>query len=123
VNGLLADKSEPVRIAHAYEEELVAQRISRADIEYISSNFVPILEELVASVPSDQDQDPASVQAMIDLFKPILSVETVTILQLIGFNFRRGIGEPLTQLVAQLISSRAQASAAPPGAARRGRRQ
>jgi hypothetical protein len=103
VNDLLADKSELVRIAHAYEAELVAQRISPTDIEYIATHFVPILEQLVSSVPSD---DEASVQAMIELFKPLLSVETVTILQLLGFNFRQAIGEPLTELVAHLISSR-----------------
>lgn len=33
-------------------------------------------------------------------------------MQLIGFNFRKAIGEPLTKLVGQLILSRAQADSA-----------
>ena len=33
-------------------------------------------------------------------------------MQLIGFNIRRAIGEPLTQLVASLISSRTPANSA-----------
>lgn len=109
VSGLLADKSELVRIAHAYEQELVAQRISASDIAYISTNFVPVLKQLMESAAAEGSQDTASVQATIDVIQPILSVETVTVLQLVGFNFRKAIGEPLTQLVAQLILSRAQA--------------
>jgi hypothetical protein len=106
VSGLLSDKSELVRIAQAYEEALVAQRISQSDIEYLSNNFVPILTQLMETAAAEQGEDVASIQRMIDLVKPILSVETVTILQLIGFNFKKAIGEPLTELVAKLISSR-----------------
>ncbi|MFN0089296.1 MAG: hypothetical protein ACKVWR_03355 [Acidimicrobiales bacterium] len=51
---------------------------------------------------------------MIDLLTPILSVETITVLQLLGFNFKKAIGEPLTTLVSQLISSKTPPS---PGAA------
>jgi len=39
VNDLQSDRSELVRIAQAYEDELVAQRISNSDIEYISNSF------------------------------------------------------------------------------------
>lgn len=109
VNNILADKSELVRIARAFEDELIAQRISTSDIEYISSNVVPIIEHLMASA---QHQGGTSVQAMIDLLKPLLSVETVTILQLVGFNFRKAIGEPLTGLLSHLITSRADNAAA-----------
>lgn len=101
VNGLIADKSELVRIAQAYEEELVAQRIAPADIEYISNNLLPILSQLVAS-----SAEPDQVQAFVDFARPLLSVETVTVLQLVGFNFRKAIGEPLTELVAGLIAAR-----------------
>jgi hypothetical protein len=32
----------------------------------------------------------------------------VTVLQLVGFNFRKAIGEPLTELIARLILAQAQ---------------
>jgi hypothetical protein len=32
----------------------------------------------------------------------------VTVLQLVGFNFRKAIGEPLTELIARLILAKAQ---------------
>jgi|ERR1035441_88981 hypothetical protein len=111
VNGLLSDKSELVRIAQAYEEELVAQRISQSDIEYLSGNLVPIITKLAEQAGVEQDGDLASVQTLIETLKPILSVETVTILQLIGFNFKKAVGEPLTDLVAKLIASRAKVDA------------
>ncbi len=111
VNGLLTDKSELVRIAKAYEEELVSQRISESDVEYLTDNLVPILTELAESATTEQQGDAASTQRMIDTLTPILSIETVTILQLIGFNFKKAVGEPLTDLVAKLISSRAQVDA------------
>jgi hypothetical protein len=112
VNGLLSDKSVLVRIAQAYEQELVAQRISETDIQYISNNFVPQLRRLAESAAANDGQDAAPAREMIDLIQPLLSVETVTVLQLIGFNFRKAIGEPLTQLVSQLISSKVQVNPA-----------
>lgn len=104
VNELIADKSELVRIAQAYEQEMVAQRISASDVEYITANIVPVITQLMESTTDDEGQE--SVQEMVNLIRPILSVETVTVLQLIGFNFRRAIGEPLTELVSRLILSR-----------------
>lgn len=108
VYNLLDDKAELVRIAQVYEEELVAQRISADDIKYISKNIVPLLRQLAESATSGGG-DASTPEEMIDLVEPLLSVETVTVLQLIGFNFRKGIGSPLTELVAKLISSRAPA--------------
>ncbi len=112
VYGLLSDKSELVQIAQAYEQELVAQRISTVDIEYISTNFVPLLQRLIKSAADNNSQDGAVEQEIIDLIQPLLSVETVTVLQLIGFNFRKAIGEPLTELVSKLILSKIQADPA-----------
>jgi hypothetical protein len=111
ISGLLSDKSELLRIAQAFEDELVAQRISPSDVEYISDNFIPRIEELV-ELMEEAGTDASSAQAAIGLLKPLLSVETVTILQLLGFNFRKAIGEPLTTLLASQISSRNATGAA-----------
>jgi len=53
-------------------------------------------------------EDTAEARRFIDLAQPLLSVEMVTVLQLIGFNFRKAIGEPLTELVGRLILSKTQ---------------
>jgi hypothetical protein len=79
VNDLIADKSELIRIAQAYEQELVAQRISVSDVKYITDNIVPILKKLIESAAMGGSQ--TAPAQMMDLIKPILSVETVTVLQ------------------------------------------
>lgn len=97
VNELVADKAELVRIAQAYEEEFVAQRLSPENVEYIVDNIVPLLERVLAA-----SGDQAAKQQM-ELLKPIMSIETLTVLQLVGFNFKRAIGEPLTEVLLQRI--------------------
>lgn len=104
VGNLIEDKNELVRIAQSYEQELVAQRISQNDIEYITGNLLPILGEL-AGASETESEGQSEFQRNLKVLESIISVETVNILQLIGFNFRRAIGEPLTQLIAQLVSS------------------
>jgi len=48
VNALVSDKNELVRIAQAYEQEFVAQQISKKDIEYITTKFIPVLKGLLS---------------------------------------------------------------------------
>jgi hypothetical protein len=114
VYSLIEDKSELARIAQAYEEELVAQRISASDIEYISTHLVPLVEQIIEASEDGSSEDSTARQEYVRLIQPLLSVETVTLLQLIGFNFRKAIGEPLTELVSKLILSRAQTNPALP---------
>lgn len=98
VNELIADKAELVAIAQAFEQELVSQRISQEDISYITDNVIPVVEKLIVLSKTDDE-----TQEAVDAVKSLVSVETVTIMQLVGFNFRRAIGEPLTALVERLI--------------------
>lgn len=98
VNDLLEEKSEILRIARAYEDELVSQRISDDDIAYITKSIPKILG-LINSFDDDEAIDDQNVQAL----KALTSTETVKILQLLGFNYRKAIGEPLTEVVNTLI--------------------
>src|SRR4051812_8938767 len=79
VNALIADKSELVRIAQAYEQELVSQRLADSDIAYITTNVVPVVTKLMESSSGSA----AETQEMLELFKPLLAAETVTVLQLL----------------------------------------
>lgn len=103
ISELISDKQKLIRLAQAYQDELVGRRISAGDIKYINEKLVPIVEQLAAN--SDAE-GAAKAAGAIELIKPLLSVEMMHILQLIGFNFRRAIGEPLTELVASLITSK-----------------
>lgn len=104
VNDLLADRNDLVQIARGYEQVLDAQRISEEDITYITESILPIIKKMAEAGGNDETDE------MIDLLQPILSVETITVLQLLGFNFKKAIGEPLTTLVSQLIGSKTPAS-------------
>jgi hypothetical protein len=102
ISALISDKNELVQIAQSYEQELVAQQISKKDIEYITTKFIPVLKGLIQQTSGDN----ANIQKTIDTLMPLLSVETLTVLQLLGFNYKRAVGEPLTLLIRQAITSK-----------------
>ncbi len=107
ISSLIADKNELVQIAQAYEQELVAQQISQEDIEYITDSFIPVLKDLIKQTSSDQSGGGATnIEKTIDSLKPLLSVEMLTVLQLVGFNFKKAIGEPLTLWLQKAITSK-----------------
>ncbi|MEW4286191.1 hypothetical protein [Priestia koreensis] len=103
INDLISDKNELIQIVQAYEEKLIMQKISNEDIEYITENIIPLLERLLQENP---DEEAESARNTLNIIKAILSKETLNILQLLGFNFKQAIGEPLTQLVSAIITSK-----------------
>jgi hypothetical protein len=108
VNDLISDKNDLTRIAQAYQAELVAQRLSSGDVQYITETIVPLVEKLAGT---SGDGDSKNAQLM-EIITPLLSIETVNVLQLLGFNFRKAIGAPLTELVERAILSKAPGDAA-----------
>lgn len=101
VNDLIADKNELAGLATAFEQELVAQRISDTDITFITSELLPVVERLSKFAGDDAESEEA-----LAAIQGLVTTEMLTIMQLVGFNFRRAIGEPLTTLVERLILSR-----------------
>lgn len=103
INELIADKNALLQISRAYEEYFVTQRITDAEIDYITTSIVPLFEKLLQQTNMD---DSGKIQTGIDMIKSILSKETFNIMQIIGFNFKEAIGEPLTELAASLIRTK-----------------
>ena len=106
ISDLVSDKSEVTRIAQAYQEELVAQRLTDQDVQYITDTVLPMLRQL-AQNSGEGGQEQLN---QIDAFAPLLSVDTVKVLQILGFNFRQALGEPLTELTRKAILSRLPAT-------------
>lgn len=100
ITSLISDKNEVVQIAQALEQNFVAQRISTDEINYVTTHLIPVIEQVAHA--SAQPGDTSS-QDMLNLIKPLLSGETLTVLQVLGFNFKQAIGEPLTILLRALI--------------------
>ncbi|MEB0306262.1 hypothetical protein QN345_13210 [Cryobacterium sp. 10I1] len=106
ISDLVADKSELTRIAQAYQEELIAQRLTDQDVRYITDTIMPMLRKLA----QNSGEGGEGQLAQIDAFAPLLSVDTVKVLQILGFNFRQALGEPLTELTRKAILSRVPAT-------------
>lgn len=103
INELLTERQQLIGIAQAFEQELLSRKISDADIQYITDTLVPLLEDIVSK--TDNEQEKQKNQEYLDLFKKVLSKEVVTVAQLLGFNFKQAIGEPLTELARKKILS------------------
>lgn len=103
INDLISDKNQLIQLVQAYEEKLITQKISDSDIEYITENILPFVESLLESSNDESAEKARESMAMI---KSILSKEIINILQLLGFNFKKAIGEPLTNLVSAAIASK-----------------
>jgi hypothetical protein len=107
INDLIKERNDLVAIAQTYEQELVAQRISDKDIKYIIDSVLPVLKIFVEKMPASGTAAAQKAQAeeAIDILEQLLSVDMLTVLQLLGFNYKRAIGEPLTLLLQKLITS------------------
>lgn len=108
INDLIKERNDLVGIAQTYEQELVAQRISDKDIKYIIDSVLPVLKIFVDKMP-DADEEKAAqkerAEEALDVIEQLLSVDMLTVLQLLGFNYKRAIGEPLTLVLQKLITS------------------
>lgn len=107
INDLIQEKNQVIQIAQAYDEQLITQKISENDITYITTTIIPLLEELMKNSDNENAQN---ISKSLDMIKPLLSKEMFNILQLLGFNFKQAIGEPLTVLIRGMISSKTPAS-------------
>ena len=101
IQELISDKNELLQISQAYQQELVTQKITDTEIDYITQKLIPTLQKLANATGQSQN-----INSMVDVLSPLISKETLTILQLLGFNFRKAIGEPLTVLLQKLILSK-----------------
>lgn len=112
VNQLLEEREDAVRIAQTYKQELEKVVISDEDIEYLQQTITKVLDvinalQLVGALSDDpvkQAKTKASIQA-IESVKNLISKDVLKTMQLLGFNYKAAIGEPLTQLCANAISS------------------
>ena len=112
VNELLSERDEAVRIAQAYKSELEKIVINDDDIVHLHNTVSRILEivkafQLVAATAKGQEEVEkvtAQVQSY-EQIKELISVDTLKTMQLLGFNYKAAIGEPLTQICASAITN------------------
>lgn len=98
LNEVLQEREEAVRIAQAYKAELDRIEISDDDIMHLHTTVSKVLDIIKVFSP---DTPVESFEAI----KELISVDTLKTMQLLGFNYKAAIGEPLTNLCADAISS------------------
>ena len=112
VNQLLSERDDAVRIAQAYRQELERVVISDEDIEYLQQTISKVVDlinslqlvDLLDADPKKQAAAKASIAAF-ESIKNLISKDVLKTMQLLGFNYKAAIGEPLTQLCASAIIS------------------
>lgn len=98
INDLISEKQEAIRIAQAYKNEYERIHISDEDINHLHNTVKEVLNILQRLSPAMKVEDLNNLLSLI-------SVDTLRAMQLLGFNYKAAIGEPLTKLCADKISS------------------
>ena len=96
INELLNEREEAVRIAQAYKAELEKVVISDDDIQHLHNTMG---DEAVENVKKQVES--------YEQIKELISVDTLKTMQLLGFNYKAAIGEPLTLMLKNFILSKA----------------
>lgn len=96
INELVADRAQAIAIAQAYESELDRYEISDGDIAHLQNTIADALDLLRQFSPGLKLDD-------VEKMKSLISVDTLKAMQLIGFDYRAAIGQPLTEACANAI--------------------
>lgn len=107
VNELLADRAQAISIASAYQAELNRFEITDADIEHLQRTVSRVLG-LLQSLSADSTQESMAVFRSVE---SLLSRDTLKAMQLLGFDYKKAIGDPLTEVCADNIRAKLKPSA------------
>lgn len=111
LNTLLEERAEALTIAQAYRDELEKVEISDDDIDHLHNTverLIEIFEKISTSDDGDQgSQELKSQIAVFEQLKDLISVDTLKTMQLLGFNYKKAIGDPLTVMMRNFILSKA----------------
>ena len=110
VAGVVANRFQAIRTkksleeaCNSYEEiinELIAERytLGDEDIEYLQSTASAALDAMAAFSPGTNLESLGSLKSLI-------SVDTLKAMQLLGFDYKKAIGDPLTEVCARAITN------------------
>jgi len=107
INELMQQKQDAILIAESYKSELERVQISDDDIKHLNETAKALLNTILPFIPTSEDgsSDIANIEPLLNAF---ISTSTLRTLQLLGFNFKEAIGEPLTRLVSGFINGKEQ---------------
>lgn len=103
IHELLDEKQELELIAKSYQEELVSQKLKESDLEFVVRTVIPAVKDFIKKTNAESSELENNMQN-IEALEPLLSLNTLIVLQTLGFNYKKAIGEPLTNLISGLIN-------------------
>jgi hypothetical protein len=98
IDELISERGEAIRIAQVYKNEIDRIQINDEDIEHLQNTVSRIIDVF-------KERDPEKPMDTFVQLKELINADTLKTMQLLGFNFKTAIGEPLTELCANSISS------------------
>ncbi|TOY71523.1 hypothetical protein DIS13_09265 [Weissella paramesenteroides] len=102
VNDLLDNKNKLELTARNYKERLEQVTISDSDIESLHNTVSTIIKLIKPLSQSENQEGEQSMDVVLDL----LNSDTLKTLQLLGYNYKKAIGEPLTQITADFLKTK-----------------
>ena len=105
ISGLLSERDEAIRIAQAYKQEYERVNISDEDIEYLHRTLEKLIEILTSFIIVDKQQE-NNMKKLVSLFNK----DTLKTMQLLGFNYKEAIGQPLTEVCSNAIRTKLETS-------------
>lgn len=99
ITKLLDDKSELEMLARQYKDLYEKVSISEKDIEHLQTTVAGAVE-LLSSIGSKSEGFDT------DTIVQLISKDTLKTMQLLGFNYKEAIGEPLTEVCANAIRTK-----------------
>lgn len=103
INDILQDKEDLTMIAREYKQAYEQVTISDEDIEYLHNTLKGAIEVLNTFSPQTTETQ-GSMTALIEL----LNRDTLKTMQLLGFNYKEAIGQPLAEVCSNAIKSKLQ---------------
>lgn len=94
INELIQNNNDLLLISRQYKEEYERVTISDNDITELQGT----IKRIIQLIPSTEE-----AKEQFTLVTEFLNKDTLKTMQLIGFNYKKAIGEPLTEALANFI--------------------
>ena len=102
INDLLDNKNKLELAARNYKERLEQVTISDSDIESLHKTVSTVIKLVMPLSQSESKTDEKSIDVLLNL----LNSDTLKTLQLLGYNYKKAIGEPLTQITSDFLKNK-----------------
>ncbi|KAF0799928.1 hypothetical protein GBO83_07860, partial [Pediococcus acidilactici] len=103
INKLLNDKQEAITVASQYRAELDKTFLPDTDIKYLETTFSKLIKLFEKF---DSKESPTFTSEIVEQINGLVNTETLKSMQLLGFDFKSAIGQPITLGVEKLIKNK-----------------